>query len=353
MSDLLSNIGKRFPQLVKNLRHSANSQRFAQSYLLVGDDSQTLYEMALGLAQLINCTHRQADGTACGCCHNCEQLAKQNYLELSVVRPQSKSRMILIEQLNELMNFLSMTVAHDRKKIGIIVDAETMNQVAQNAFLKTLEEPDSHTLLILCTTRARLLLPTIKSRCRILSLRNNSKDYSWLKEKGLFESLLQLRPGCEFSIALLIASNLKDILNSLGKDAAKLTPKDNQHQKWDETEISAVMKKQLKSQEEAEQKSEYLKLREGFISAVQSWYNQVELATYGITLDKLPCQEILPDHFSEQDLPNIDALPTIRNAVNKLSICLSTNANESLAIDSFCLEIAMAEIGDDNGIIVK
>lgn len=337
----LAELKTRYPAAVQHILHSAQHQRFAQSYLLVGDDMQDLLHFALGLAQLNLCEHQMESG-ACGQCLTCQQLSRQSYSELRILRPQSKSRSILIESLNELMHFLEMTVSAEKKKIGIIVDAETMNVTTQNAFLKTLEEPDARTLLILCTTRPRLLLPTIKSRCCLLSLRHNRRDYSDFCERGLFRLLSKLEPHCSTLTALSVAAELKQQLVLLENEKVpEEFCTDTQREKWNETEISAAMKKRLKDQDEAEKKSYYLKRREDFISAVQTWFYQLELIANGIGIEQLPHREIFPETFEVSSVPESLYFVKIRRIIDKLSLCFSTNANETLAIETCCLEFSV------------
>ena len=88
-----------------------------------------------------------------------------------VLRPQSKSRRITIGDdgddpgtIRYLEKMIHRTAAPNGWKLAVIVDAERMNPQAQNAFLKTLEEPPPNTLLLLLSTQPQQLLPTIQSR---------------------------------------------------------------------------------------------------------------------------------------------------------------------------------------------
>lgn len=82
-----------------------------------------------------------------------------------LVRPKSKSRRILRDDIRGVEPFLQQCAAEGKWKIAIFMDAERMNDEAANAFLKTLEEPPSQCLLILATAQPDQLLQTIISRC--------------------------------------------------------------------------------------------------------------------------------------------------------------------------------------------
>jgi DNA polymerase-3 subunit delta' len=82
-----------------------------------------------------------------------------------VVRPRMKSRRIGVEEIRTLEHTLHLAAPGGACKVGVITEADRMNDQAANAFLKTLEEPPNQTLLLLLTANPQRLLPTILSRC--------------------------------------------------------------------------------------------------------------------------------------------------------------------------------------------
>jgi len=82
-----------------------------------------------------------------------------------IIRPRSKSRRISVSEIRDLEHTLQLAAPKGETKVGVIADADRMNEQAENAFLKTLEEPPNGTLLLLLSTRPQRLLPTILSRC--------------------------------------------------------------------------------------------------------------------------------------------------------------------------------------------
>jgi DNA polymerase-3 subunit delta' len=129
--------------------------RMGHSYLLTGDHSEALENLALGLA-----------GQVLGG-------APAEHPDFHAVRPESKSRHITVEQVRELERELYLRPLIAPVKVAVIFDAERMclgAASAANAFLKTLEEPPAHTLILLASARPAMLLPTIISRCLRLDL---------------------------------------------------------------------------------------------------------------------------------------------------------------------------------------
>ncbi len=102
----------------------------------------------------------------CDCCPACVQMATGVHPDFSyVTRPPNRVD-VLIEQVRELIVELGIRPARAVRRIAIIDDAETLNIPAQNALLKTLEEPPGHAIIFLVTSSERALLDTVRSRMR-------------------------------------------------------------------------------------------------------------------------------------------------------------------------------------------
>lgn len=102
----------------------------------------------------------------CDCCAGCVQLAAGVHPDFSyVVRAPNRSD-VLIEQIRSLIDSLGAKPVRAPRRVAIIDDAETLNLPAQNALLKTLEEPPGYTVIILVSSSERALLDTVRSRTR-------------------------------------------------------------------------------------------------------------------------------------------------------------------------------------------
>jgi DNA polymerase III subunit delta' len=117
------------------------------------------FSTALLFAAALFCPERKPD--ACPVCH---KVARGVHPDLHLLEPEGT--LILIDQVRELERELNVKPQESRCKVVIIDEAETMNQEAANAFLKTLEEPPPETFMILVTESREALLPTVASRCR-------------------------------------------------------------------------------------------------------------------------------------------------------------------------------------------
>src|SRR5277367_802413 len=169
----------RAEELRKRFAASIERGRMGHSYLLTGDRAESLENLALGLAGQVLAG------------------APQEHPDFHAVRPESKSRHITVEQIRELERELYLRPFIAPLKVAVIFDAERMclgSASAANAFLKTLEEPPAHTLILLTSGRPAMLLPTIISRCLRLDLGFEDLDSGAAHEPAWIRSWYAAHP---------------------------------------------------------------------------------------------------------------------------------------------------------------
>ena len=149
------------------LRAAVAKRRLHHAYLFVGPGGVGKRTVALALAQAVHCTASSGDG--CGHCVQCERIRNSNHPDVRIVQRLEGKKEITIHQVRELERQLRFHSFGGERKIAIVDPAGAMNAAAQNALLKTLEEPPDNSLLILITPNAGELLPTLRSRCLRLS----------------------------------------------------------------------------------------------------------------------------------------------------------------------------------------
>ncbi|BBP04842.1 DNA polymerase III subunit delta' [Sulfuriferula plumbiphila] len=183
--------------------------------------------LAEQLAQLVLCENPQADGhEACGACPSCHWLRQGSHpdflklqpaaldendpdAELAERKSPAAGQHISVAQVRELTRFVQLSAHRGGLRIALIHPAETMNAVAANALLKTLEEPPPNILLILVSHQSSRLLPTILSRCHQIrfTLPGTDAAQSWLIQQGVREAAVCL---AQAGGAPLLASQLAD-----------------------------------------------------------------------------------------------------------------------------------------------
>lgn len=137
--------------------------RLPHALLFVGPTSTGKRATAEVLARLLMCTNpNRSARQACGVCPGCQKMAASSHGDFHVVTTEKAT--IFVGQIREATQRLALRPIEGGVKVMIIEDAERMNASAQNALLKTLEEPPGATHIILTTSRLRAILPTVVSR---------------------------------------------------------------------------------------------------------------------------------------------------------------------------------------------
>ncbi len=345
---------ERFPFLIDSLKNAKRADKLGHSFLVVSSNPEYRLQFPVFLAMLSACASPKPDGSFCGSCNSCRQLSQGIYPDCYLLVPTSKSRQIPIgvddddpdTLRNFQKNFYLGSSTLSGWKIGIIQDADTMNDSAQNAFLKTLEEPPEKCLFILTTGRYRSLLPTICSRCQLLNLTDNRCSYDLTPFPTLTTTLKKL--VCDSANNLVAtedcARELIRILESLEELAAK-----NISEKWEPKlqqaqQLESQGIKLLEKRRDAEISCEYLRLREQYISILHAVCAQLALLAGKMDVKVLPNPELVTPFIENMGttvpLKERDALNILSHA-EKLTTTLRSNVNDALAIRSFALSIAI------------
>ncbi|MDP2674740.1 MAG: DNA polymerase III subunit delta' [Dehalococcoidia bacterium] len=157
---------------VAALERALREGRVAHAYLFVGPERVGKRALALKLAQALNCEGAEPP---CGECAPCRRIAGGIHADVQTVTveegEEGSQKGIHVSQIREVERSAALKPFEGRCRFVIIDPAEEMNAAAQNAFLKTLEEPPPQVVFALVTADESHLLPTIRSRCRRLELR--------------------------------------------------------------------------------------------------------------------------------------------------------------------------------------
>ena len=148
---------------LETLRLALAHGRLHHAYLFVGAAGLGKKTIGLSLAKAIHCS--VASGDFCGECADCARIQDGNHPDVRLIEPLAGKKEISIQQIRELEKELNLRSFSGNKKIVILDPATLMNLSAQNALLKTLEEPPNDSLLILIAASVGELLPTLRSRC--------------------------------------------------------------------------------------------------------------------------------------------------------------------------------------------
>ncbi len=156
------------PNVLMLLENSMKKNRLAHAYIFEGGHGTGKREIALQLTKLIFCEN-VTENRACNCCSSCVRIEQQSHPDVHLIEPEGQS--IRKEQMKYLHAEFRMKSVESGYKVYVIDHAEKMTLSAANSLLKYIEEPAPNTKLILLTTLIHQVIPTIISRCQVISFR--------------------------------------------------------------------------------------------------------------------------------------------------------------------------------------
>lgn len=157
----------------------------SSGYLFLGETSLGKFTLALEFAKGLLCnnrSNRESVEFSCGVCQSCISFNKNIHPDFLLIK--NENRLISIDQIREIRRSISLLPSLSKRKVVVFEEASLLSQEAQNAFLKTLEEPPSYGVFILVSSKNLAL--TIMSRCIILNFQPIPKEviFKELIKKG-------------------------------------------------------------------------------------------------------------------------------------------------------------------------
>jgi DNA polymerase III subunit delta' len=278
---------------LESLRLGLKNRRLHHAYLLIGPEGVGKKTVAFSLAQAIHCS--EMEGDFCGRCPACVRVRNANHPDVRMIEPLVGKKEISIQQVREIEKELSYRSFSGGRKIAIIDPATLLNTPAQNALLKTLEEPPQDSLLVLIAVSAGGLLPTVRSRCMRLS-------FGPLPADAIVEYLVQQKGKTPEEAKSLAALAMGSLGAALQIDKGGLLEK---RQTWKQIlsslgpgDYRAAM---TAAEAIADDRDESLK----FLEWAGSWYR--DLLIYAVTQ-------------SHDEIANLDMIAQIQRESSELSL---------------------------------
>jgi len=329
-------------QSVQLLQRSLECGRLAHAYLFAGHQLDQLEVLAQTLAQTLNCQEpaRSNDVSidCCGTCVNCRKIEHGNHADVHWVRPESKSRVIVIEQMRELMQEINLKPTEAEYKVAIIVAADRLNTSAANAFLKTLEEPPAKSVLVLLSTEPHRLLETILSRCLRLNfsgesgVRFDKAQLEWLAGFSQSASSPEKSLLGRYRLLNLLMRKLTEVRERVDKTLTARSPLERYEDA--DNDLRDKWEEELKAAIEAE----YRWQRAGTLLAVQLWLRDVWVHSLAagrelLSFPTLPGAEHVAGRITKQQ-----ALENLQ-VIEQTQRLLHTNVQEALALEVGLLKL--------------
>lgn len=300
--------------------------KVSHAYILSGEQGMGRKTLAKAFAMTLLC--EKSDKEPCMECHSCKQILSGNHPDVIWVtheKPNSIGVDDIREQLNDTIQIKPYSSAY---KIYLVEEAEKMTVQAQNALLKTIEEPPSYAVILLLTTNPDAFLPTILSRCVQLKLKP-------LKDVVVKEYLIQSL-GVEESQAEIYAAFAR---GNLGK-AIHLAESEDFKRMYDEI---LHMLKHLKEADISELLDYIHKLREenldiySCLDFMQMWYRDVLMYKTTKDINLLIFKDEFSTIKSMSTVSGYEGLERILEAIDKARIRLDANVNTELVMELMLL----------------
>ena len=331
-------------QGVDLLQRSLERGRLAHAYLFAGHHLAGLAALARTLAKTLNCEEplrRTPDAPAVDCCDQCASCRKIDadaHADVHWVRPESKSRIITIEQMRGLMQEIHLKPNEAEYKVAVIEAADRLNTQAGNAFLKTLEEPPPKSILILLTTEPQRILETIVSRCLRLNFAGEGAGLLAAAQMEWVTGFSELAAAEHKSLMgryRLLGSLLKklgEMREVIEKALAARSPLHRYddvapelREKWEEELVAAI-------------EAEYRLQRSDLLVTLQLWLRDVWLQTLALGGDLLNFPQLVSAGQVAKRLSPGQAMENLR-VLERTQRLLGSNVQEALALEVGLLKL--------------
>ena len=150
-------------RVVEALRAAASGHGMSHAWLFTGPPGSGRSNAAVAFAAALEC-----EQGGCGECHACRTVLAGSHADVQVIRTEKLS--IGVDEVRDLVRRAALAPVGRRWQIMIVEDADRLTDQACNALLKAIEEPTDRTVWMLCAPTVEDVLPTIRSRCRLVTL---------------------------------------------------------------------------------------------------------------------------------------------------------------------------------------
>ncbi len=336
------------PQLaapISLLQRSLSRKRLGHAYLFSGDTVDDLELLARNLAKTLNC-ERHADGfpeepAPCDTCLSCRKIDHDNHGDVRWIRPESKTRIISVEQVRNLMQSVNLKPTEARFKVVTLVSADRLNVQAANAFLKTLEEPPASTVFILLSTDKQRMLETILSRCLHLhcgggTVKIPDELAEWV---GQFSEQAADKSSGLFGRYRLLDQLLQQ-LAAIKKNVEETMSARSPIERYDDADPKLI--ERWKDELAASIEAEYRRQRGEMLGVLQLWFRDVWLSVRQSFSPELAAFPNLTAS-TEAVAARLDAPKATRNleVLESTQRLLFTNVQEALALEIGLLKLSL------------
>ena len=315
-------------QIIEHLKTAIEMGKVSHAYILNGPDLSGKMMIAEAFARALLCEKQDPDG--CGECRSCRQSDDRNNPDIIYVKHDKTNTISVDDIRTQLNNDIVLKPYSNKYKIYIVDEAEKMNQQAQNALLKTIEEPPAYAVIMLLTTNADSFLQTIRSRCITLNLKSVKNDV--IKSYLMTEKKI---PDYQADVCAAFAQGV------VGK-AIKLASSDDFNE-LKESALSLIKRLDdidlYEMGEAIKQISDYKLQVQDYFDLITVWYRDVLYMKATNDVNGLIFKDEVYDIKKQASKHSYHGIETIIEALDKAKLRINANVNFDLVIELLLMTI--------------
>ncbi len=315
-------------QIIEHLTNAISMEKVSHAYILNGPDKSGKKMLAEAFAMTLQC--EKGEGSPCMECHSCKQAMNHNQPDIIYVQHE-KPNTLSVDDIREQVNHdIDVKPYSSPYKIYIIDEAEKMNVQAQNALLKTIEEPPQYAVILLLTTNADLFLPTIRSRCVTLNIKAVADEVIrkfLMEKKGVPDYQADVCVAfAQGNVGKAIALASSEDFNELKAAAVQLMKRIKD---IDLYELSAAVK----------QISEFKLQINDYFDIMMIWYRDILVYKATMDVNNLIFKDEVYDIKKQANKSSYNGIEAILESLEKAKQRLNANVNFDLVMELLLLTI--------------
>ena len=315
-------------QIIEHLQNAIKTDKVSHAYILDGPDMSGKKMIADAFSMTLECEKKGTE--PCMECHSCKQALGKNQPDIIYLQHEKPNTISVDDIRSQINNDIGVKPYSSPYKVYIVDEAEKMNVQAQNALLKTIEEPPAYAVILLLTNNAEIFLPTILSRCVRLSLKAvpDEKIKAYLMEN--YEVPDYKADVCvafaQGNVGKAIELAESEDFNEIKNSALQLI------KRLDDIELYEMT-------EAVKQISNYKLQINDYFDLIMIWYRDVLLYKPTADVNKLIFKEEVYEIKKEASRSSYGGIENILEALEKAKIRLNANVNFDLVIELLLLTI--------------
>lgn len=315
-------------QIIEHLKNAITMDKVSHAYIINGPEKSGKMMLAEAFAAALQCEKGEAE--PCLECHSCKQAVGRNQPDILYVRHEKPGTISVDDIRTQLNNDIVIKPYSSKYKVYIVDEAQKMNVQAQNALLKTIEEPPAYAIIILLTTNADSFLPTILSRCVTLNIKAVADEVIkkfLMKEYRIPDYQAEVCVAfAQGNVGKAIALASSEDFNELKAGAIQLI------KRLDDIELYEMT-------EAVKQISEYKLEINDYFDLIMIWYRDVLYYKATKDVNKLIFKDEVYDIKRQAEQSSYNGIETILEALQKAQVRLNANVNFDLVIELLLLTI--------------